>query len=386
MLLEPPRHFEEYGKLRIYRPSRVLEIDAFTCNKSQGSIQAPDMREVEKIACKTIIVVPIKNESLLKLLGVISGIPHVSTVIVVSASKREGVDKYRSERDALRNFHRETGRKIILFHQHDPAWKDALDGSPLEGLLDKETGTVKRGKGEGMLLGLLMASRFGAEYVGFIDSDNYSPGAVHEYVWAYYSGFLQASSQHSMVRLKWPYKGKLAGGELPYLRKRGRVSSLTNDVLNYAVSLRRSIETDIIQTANSGEHAVSVKLGLSIAWAGGFAVEPYQFVYLLEKCWLSDWEAGSLVEVFQVETRSPHIHAERGKEHINNMLRESLSTIYYSELATEEIKEMIRDLLVSNTGSPETKKPTVYPPPGSEWPSRITGVFESRSEDYYVFE
>ncbi len=383
MLLEHPTHFEEYGNLRVYRTCRVLEIDGFRIEEEDSH---PSIKDFAEIAKKTVIVVPVKNEPLFKLVGVIAGIPHTSTVIVVSASDRGSVDKYRSERDALRNFHRETGRKIVLIHQQDPAWKEALDETPLSGLVDKEAGTVRKGKGEGMLLGLLLSASLGAEYVGFIDSDNYSPGSVHEYVWAYYSGFLHATSKYCMIRLKWPYKGKLERSELPYLRKRGRVSSVTNDMLNYAISIRKHVETDIISTANSGEHALSIPLGLSIAWAGGFAVEPYQLVYLLEKCWIeSSWSNG-LVEILQIETRSPHIHAERGGSHISDMMRESLSTIYFSKLANDDVKGMIKETLKMYTGEPTLKKPIIYPPPGTQWFSRIVKAFESRSNDYYIFE
>ncbi len=153
----------------------------------------------------------------------------------------------------------------------------------MEPLLDEE-GLVRKGKGEGMVLGVIAAAALGLDYMGFVDSDNYVPGAVHEYALAYYTAFTLASSgSHVMVRIKWPFKAKLETREI-YLRKRGRVSQHTNTILNYALSLNKKIETEIVHTANSGEHAMDIKTALSMERAGGFAVESYKLVFLFEKC------------------------------------------------------------------------------------------------------
>jgi len=390
LIIERLGEFETYGPLRIYRPIRVLEIDGMGA-KEKEAYRIVNYNDLEKIAEKTAIVVPIKNEPLIKLRGVLSGIPHVSPIIIISASSRDSVDHFKDEIDIAKDLHRRTGRKIILAWQRDSAWAEALKGTPHHTLLDPETNLVRYGKGEGMLLSVMLAGYFGMKYIGFIDSDNFSPGSVHEYAWTYYAGFIESSSDLSLIRLKWPYKGKLEGADLPYLRLRGRVSTHTNDVLNYAISLIKKIETDIIQTANSGEHAITMKLAQNIEWAGGYAVEPYQLVYLLQNCWLSEKKTkcpsnGERIHILQIETRSPHIHAERGESHVISMLKTSLSTILYSELNNEHTEGIIREIIKDYTDETGVPRPRIYPPPSEEWSNRIVKVFEGITNDLVVFE
>ena len=385
MIIERPGEFESYGRLRIYRPVKVLELDGTGADSDPNTLVYSHAMLADT-ALRTAIVVPVKDEELIKLRGVVQAIPHPSTVIVVSASRREPTDVYRDEVDMLSEIHRRTGKRIIATWQRDPAWGEALKGTPLEPLLG-EDGLVRYGKGEGMLLGALLAYSMGLDYLGFIDSDNFSPGSVLEYSLTYYAGFLAVESELSMVRLKWPYKGKLESSEIPYLRKRGRVSTVTNEYLNTAISRRRGLETIIVETANSGEHALTTKLAVRMPWAGGYAVEPYQLVSLLERCWLSleppcdDLEG--TVEVLQVETLSPHIHSERGEEHIAKMIGVSLASIYWSKLATEDLREAIKEK-VTEAGLQDVPSMMIYPPPGETWPARIVKAFESNSELYTV--
>ncbi len=382
MMLEKPARFETFGALRFYELVRVLELDATGAGGDWGRVFPPS--ELEEMAPRLAIVVPVKDDELLSLEGVISGIPHACPVVVVSASNRRPVDRLRHEKDLARVIHERTGRPIIVVHQRDPAWGEALRGTPLEALLDEE-GLVRYGKGEGMLLGFLVGAWLGARYVGFIDSDNYVPGSVHEYAMAYMAGFAALGSDRAMVRIKWPYKGKMPGisGDV-YLRRRGRVSMYTNRVLNLAISVARGVETEVVQTANSGEHALTVELGMEMEWAGGFAVEPYQLVYLLSKCWLEDGQAcpggPRGVEVLQIETRNPHLHAERGDEHLVSMLATSLGTVYHSSLAGPRVREEILHLLSEHGYSGEPPAPRVYPPPGKAGTSVVEKFFAESSE------
>jgi mannosyl-3-phosphoglycerate synthase len=282
--------------------------------------------------------------------GVLTAIPHASLVILISGSSRAPVDIYRHEVDLAKSVHMNTRRPILVVHQRDPVWADVLKGTPLEDMIGDD-GLVRKGKGEGMLLATLIAAALGYEYVGFIDSDNYVPGSAHEYAWIYYAGFSLDSNPYTMVRIKWPYKGKLAAADM-YLRRRGRVSRITNSVLNYALSIHKRIETDIIRTANSGEHALSIRLALKMKWAGGFAIEPFQLVYLLETCFigLDDGMCELLpegVSIYQIQSKNPHIHAERSQEHIVEMIVKSLASIYYSRLNNELVEERIRQILDS---------------------------------------
>ncbi len=364
-MLEYPQKFEEYGAITIFDLVRVLSIDALGFKGFKG-VYALDYSHLEEIASKTAIVVPVKNEELFTLEGVLSSIPQLSLVILVSASARSPVDRYMHETDLAKIVNSSTKREIIVIHQKDPAWREALGDTHLEVMLSEEG--VRDGKGEGMLLGVLIAAALGYDYIGFIDSDNYVPGAVHEYSWIYYLGFSFAESDYSMVRIKWPFKGKLASSDM-YLRRKGRVSMITNSIINYALSLHKRVETDIVKTANSGEHALTTKLALSIKWAGGFAVEAYQIAYLFSACFLGlkDNECRILpgrAKILQIEARNPHIHAERGEEHIREMIEQSLAAVYHSRLSTDDVKSMIRKVGEEHGITEEPKSPLVYDPYG----------------------
>jgi mannosyl-3-phosphoglycerate synthase len=238
-------------------------------------------------------------------------------------------------------------------------------------------------------LGALLAAGLGYDYVGYIDSDNYVPGSVHEYAWIYYAGFSLSTSPYTMIRIKWPFKGKLSTGYM-YLRRRGRVSIVTNSILNYTLSLARRVETEVIQTGNSGEHAMSTRMALNMKWAGGFAVESYQLVYMLESCYLG-LEKGECrmlpegISLYQVEARNPHIHAERGDEHIVEMVAKSMGTIYYSELAHKEVKQRIIKTLQDYGWEGEPPKPIIYDPYGID-AEKVVARFLSESPHAHFYE
>lgn len=388
MLLEYPQRFETYGAVTIHDLARVVEIDSLGYRGHRG-VYSVTYDIIEDYGAQTSIVIPVKNEDFLTIEGVIAAIPHISRLIIVSASSRKPVDRYNYEVELVRNIHSATRREIIIVHQHDPTWAEALAGTPLEEMIDPETGTVRKGKGEGMLLGVLIAAALGSRYVGFIDSDNYVPGSAHEYTWIYYAGFSLSKTPYSMVRIKWPFKGKLAAGDV-YLRRRGRVSMITNTILNYALTLKKKVETDVVQTANSGEHALSIDLALRLKWAGGFAIEPYQLVYMLEACYLGV-EQGECpatpegISVYQIEARNPHIHAERGDEHIARMIAASLGTIYHSKLADGRVRERIMKVLRDYGWESEPPRPRTYSPQGVD-PSKVFATLASLSSDTYIFE
>ncbi len=386
MMIESPRKFEGFGSINIFDLIRVLEIDTLGY-KGFGEVFTANKDLLIDYATRTAIVIPVKDEELLTLEGVISAIPHVSLVIVVSASSREPVDRYADEVDLVRSIHRNTRRGIIILHQQDPVWSEALRGTSLEPMISG--GKVRSGKGEGMILGILTAAAFGYKYVGFIDSDNYVPGSAYEYAMIYYSGFLMSESKYAMIRIKWPYKGKLASSDI-YLRKRGRVSSITESILNYALSLYRKYETDIIKTANSGEHALTIDLALKMKWSGGFAVEPYELVNLIEMCYLGleDGDCPIIsdkIKIYQIESRNPHIHAERGDEHIADMLNFSLGTIYHSKLGLDQVKERIRKALEEYGIRDEPPRPRIYDLSDLE-PTKILEKIISTSNDIHYFE
>lgn len=374
MLLRIPVKFDRFGAILMYDVSEVVSLDNLGLVRGD-TVFGLNRDVLLDYASKTAIVIPVKDEDLSLLEGVISAIPLASPIIIVSASSTDPVNVYKHELEIIKTHSKLTKRRAIVVHQRDEAWNEALSGTILEELLDSKG--VRYGKGEGMVLGVLVASWLGARYVGFIDSDNYIPGSAHEYALAYYTGLAMANSRYSMVRIVWHYKSKMPPSDI-ILRKWGRVSAHTNSVLNKAITSYRRIETDVVKTANSGEHAMTIDLAMSIQWAGKYAIETYQLVYLLESCYLS-LEFGERtcemlpegVKIIQVMTRNPHIHSEKGDEHIARMAAESLGAIFYSSLANSDIKTLIKSTLIENYHYYEDPpRPPIYSLEGVD-PSKV---------------
>jgi mannosyl-3-phosphoglycerate synthase len=342
---------EHLGSVKIHGVRRVLELD------SGGRALLNEIPEVQKIGKEAIedierriaIVLPVKNEDLTVFEGVLSGIPHECLMIVVSNSQRGAVDTFVSEQDILARFCHATRRQALIVHQKDPVLAQALKKADYAELLG-EDGLVRNGKSEGMIIGILLAMLHGREYVGFIDTDNYIPGAVWEYVKHYAIGFSLAKSPYTMVRILWRYKPKVAG-EL-YFRKWGRVSEISNKYLNHLLSTKKKFETEIIKTANAGEHAMSIELAKMLTYGSSYAVEVQELISIFEQFGgllpIADKTVAEKgVEIIQTETINPHLHEERGGEHlVQDMLLPSLSVIYHSPLCESSTKQLIFNQLL----------------------------------------
>jgi mannosyl-3-phosphoglycerate synthase len=295
------------------------------------------------------IVIPTKDEKLRLLEGVVSGVPHDCLVIVVSNSQREGVDRFRMEGDALDQLCRFTHRQALIIHQKDPAIAKAAMEADYDDLLD-EDGLVRDGKSEAMIIGLLVTKAARKEYVGFIDADNYFPGSVLEYVRNYAAGFSLAQSPYSMVRILWRYKPKISAGL--YFKKWGRISEITNKYLNSLISTKTGFETEVVITGNAGEHAMSMQLAEIIPYASGYAVESQELISLFENFGgiLPTKESKVIeqgIDILQIETRNPHLHEERGNQHLNEILLSSMSTVYHSPLCDKKVKQAILAELIN---------------------------------------
>ena len=118
------------------------------------------------------------------------------------------------------------------------------------------------------------------EYVGFIDSDNYFPGAVNEYVKIFATGFAMSTTPYSNVRISWRSKPKIVNNKLRFPRW-GRISEASNKYLNALISYITGTESDIITTGNAGEHALSMPLAENLNYSSGYSVEPYEFINIL---------------------------------------------------------------------------------------------------------
>ncbi|WP_456366261.1 mannosyl-3-phosphoglycerate synthase [Thermococcus sp.] len=392
MLLEAPVYKELFGAVEIYEVLKVIKLDSQT--KEVGSLTVRNVprediyRTLEDIA----VVVPMKDEKLQLVDGVLKAIPHQCPIIIVSNSKREGPNVFKQEVDLVKHFYSLTKSRIVMVHQRDPGIAEAFREVGYTEILDGES--VRSGKGEGMIIGMLSAKALGAKYVGFIDADNYIPGSVNEYVKDYAAGFLMSESDYSMVRLSWRHKPKVSTRGL-YFRKWGRVSEITNRYMNALFGVATGFETNIIVTGNAGEHAMSMKLADVMPFSTGYSIEPYELVYLFET--FGQWKEREKfkevydqgVEVFQIETLNPHLHEDKGQEHVRDMILSSLGTIYHSELATESLrKAILEDLRIHSLigENEEPPKPKVMPPIGGVDVKKWMKTVENESETLLKFE
>ncbi|CAI1491899.1 Mannosyl-3-phosphoglycerate synthase [Thermococcus nautili] len=390
MLLEAPVYKELFGAVEIYEVQKVIKLDSETRDVGTFTVRNVPREDIYRILEDIAIVVPMKDEKLQLVDGVLKAIPHQCPIIIVSNSKREGPNLFKQEVDLVKHFYNLTRSRIIMVHQKDPGLAKAFKKTGYTGILDGDS--VRSGKGEGMLIGLLLAKAIGAKYVGFVDADNYIPGSVNEYVKDYAAGFLMSESDYTMVRLSWRHKPKVTTKGL-YFKKWGRVSEITNRYMNELFGVATNFETNIIATGNAGEHAMSIKLAEIMPFATGYAIEPYELVYLFET--FGRWGKGKEevydqgVEVFQIETLNPHLHEDKGQEHVKDMILSSLGTIYHSELATESLKRRILEelrihgLLGENEEPP---KPKVMPPVEGIDVSEWMRTLEDEAETLLEFE
>jgi mannosyl-3-phosphoglycerate synthase len=172
-----------------------------------------------------------------------------------------------------------------------------------------------------------------------------------------------------MVRNLWRYKPKIEEEEL-HFKKWGRISQISNKYMNELISGKSGFDTEVVQTANSGEHAMSLELAKILPYASGFASEVQEFVSILEMFGGTLPQEHDLMgkeaEILQLQTRNPHFHEAKGEEHLGEMLTSSLSVIYHSPLAQAKLKEQIcgelrlQQLLAADEEPPRVK--TISPP------------------------
>src|SRR4051812_10546886 len=361
---------ERFGAVRIHELQRVIELDSGTSSAGAGSrIVPPDaLRDIES---QMGIVVPCMNESRSVIEGVLSGIPHDCLIVLVSNSDRHPVDRYESEAQTVEQFCRLAGRPAMTVHQRDPGVAAAFKAAGMPELLDDE-GLVRAGKGEAMLIGMALAAMTGRRYLGYVDADNYVPGSVHEYCQVYAAGLHLANSPYAMVRISWHSKPKLRDGRLFFSRK-GRSSQITNEWLNRFLAEYSGFGTEVIATGNAGEHAMTLDLGLKLRLAGGFAVEPYEYMDLFEQFGgvLESTDADVMansVPVLQIETRNPHFHDNKGEEHVQGMRMQALNVLYHSPVTLPAVRRQIVDFMIEQGTlgiGQEPPRERVYPPVGT---------------------
>ncbi|MBI5768390.1 MAG: mannosyl-3-phosphoglycerate synthase [Verrucomicrobia bacterium] len=347
MRIEIPREFERLGAVRIYGLQKVYELDAGgspdVIARDDGVVRSLPAEAIHEVQRQMAIVVPVRSERLKLIESVLVGIPNPCLVIVVSNSPREPIDRHFLEQESIANFCQFTRKQVVIAHQRDPAVAAAFAAGDYPEILD-EAGLVRHGKAEGMIIGTLLARLLGRRYVGFVDSDNYFPGAVNEYVRDYAAGFLMHGSDHTLVRIAWHSKPKIVEQAL-YFAKWGRSSRRCNRALNQLLSAYTGFETDIVKTGNAGEHALTLDLAMAMRYATGYAVEPHHYIDLLERHGgILPTERGDmrqLVRICQIESRNPHLHADKGDAHVADMIVGSLATIYHSRLCPPALRSRL---------------------------------------------
>jgi mannosyl-3-phosphoglycerate synthase len=350
----PPSYTERIGAVSIHAIQKIYEIDSGKMPKFNGlrqhqSIKAFGYDVLSSIFQELAIVIPVKNEKISLLEGVLSGIPNECLIIIVSNSQRTPVDRFAMEVEMVRQYSSFADKKIMIIHQNDPALANAFKKIKYRSILNTKS-QVRSGKAEGMIIGILLAKMHLKEYIGFIDSDNYFPGAVNEYVKIFAAGFGMATTPYSNVRISWRSKPKIINNSLQFPRW-GRISESSNKYLNALISHITGSEREIITTGNAGEHALSMSLAENLNYSSGYSVEPYEFINILEKfggLLPSDnpdiIEKG--IEIFQIETRNPHFHEEKGNDHLTGMMQESLLAINNSKICNTELTRQINDHLL----------------------------------------
>ncbi|KAL2021771.1 hypothetical protein VTK56DRAFT_6714 [Thermocarpiscus australiensis] len=407
-LTRPSRSFR-LGMVHVTEEIRVLELDArgpshHSHDHDYDPLTAPpsratrgSQRESEKsetvcfsrevldgILSQMVIIVPCKNEEVEVLRAVISAIPASCLVIVVSnCERRRGDDRYLRQLDMLKTFGR-CSRQIFAVHQKDIGAAVALGASGMPELLNPSDGTVRNGKGEGMLLGVAIAAAFchRRRYVGFVDADNFCAGSVNEYCRAFAAGFALSRSpeqEYAMVRLRWSSKPKMRDGNVDFVSE-GRCSRIVNTWLNKLLvplaeechATREGLaaagtEKHFVTTGNAGEHAMTMDLALKLRMAAGYAIEPFHYIDLLERGHLlspagprpaakqdgmvnGTHTPGSIkhisghtsngtakfprplqkpVRILQIRTLNPHFHRASDATHIRRMWAAGLGAIYH---------------------------------------------------------
>ena len=116
---------------------------------------------------------------------------------------------------------------------------------------------------------------------------------------------------------------------------------------------------------------MTTKLAEILPYASEFAIEPQELISIFEGFsgilpTAHQAAARQGIEIFQIESRNPYLHEERGRIHLRQMLLPSLSVIYYSPLCDARLKEEIVSGLIDQGTLPpdeEIPRPYLIPPP-----------------------
>jgi mannosyl-3-phosphoglycerate synthase len=376
MRLRVESGYASIGNVAIHNVARVIQVDAghvedITTKFESGNIRF-SRNSLYKIEYGLAIVIPCMNEDASILDGVLHGVPQDVLIIVVSNSEPEN---FQAECDMFAKYCRDNERPGVIVHQKDEPIAQAFLAAGLPDIvqLDSTPLRIRNGKGEAMMIGVILAQLVGMKFIGFIDADNLVAGSVHEYCKVYAAGLhyalhLQTTDRTGnsvapprvMVRIKWNSKPKVCNGAIVF-EPSGRSSVVVNKWMNRLVqAIAPTAPEALIQTGNAGEHAMSLSLAMSLRFSTGYAVEPFQ---LIDAC-----ERLDNVDIVQVQTRNPHFHdISKGGKHIERMQVQGLSTIFHSSLTPPDLKEdlkqyLAKELPASLNANGEPDQARMYPP------------------------
>lgn len=394
MRLERPHRAERFGAVRIHELQRVVELDSgydTGVSARTGTTVAVPTEGIREVQRDMVVVVPCMNETRRVIEGVLAGIPHGCLIVLVSNSTRHPVDRYEIEAQTAEEYAAIADRPAIALHQRDPGLAAAMKAAGVPEMID-ETGLLRSGKGEAMLVGMALAALTGRRYLGYIDADNFVPGAVNEYCRAYAAALHLADSPYAMVRIFWKSKPKLRDGRL-FFSRRGRTSELTNQFLNQLIGEYCGFGTEVVATGNAGEHAFTLDLGLKLRLASGFAVEPFELLDLFE-------QFGGVLEsphpevmarsvsVAQIETLNPHFHDNKGDHHIQDMRLQALHVLYHSAVCLPSVRSDIVNFLVAQgelASGQDPPRERIYPPVGRLALDRLCDVLLAEAHSLRQF-
>lgn len=288
------------------------------------------------------IISPIKGVGVEFVKNVIYGVPKPCPIIFVSAT--EDPNLRAQERSIIKQFNGPDGqeRDILWIPQDGDEVKSFLE-SNYEALI--EDGEVMGGHREALLIGSFAAKSLGAEYIGMVDGDNWTPMSIREFVTLYARGFREGGEY---VSLEWRCKPKCGEDGFAW-RRSGRTSLKANSAINRLVDEL----VDVITSSCSGDHAVTVDLWDRIEHTENHSGEVNAFVKMME--------GDPSAEVKQYRTMSPMFHQYGVEEHIDQEINEVMRAIYNSRLADDKLRREVQsmtpgDAAVTNRSYPPTEQ------------------------------
>jgi mannosyl-3-phosphoglycerate synthase len=111
-------------------------------------------------------------------------------------------------------------------------------------------------------------------------------------------------------------------------------------------------------------------LALALDYAAGYSIEPYHIINLLERYGgIQESPKPEVmkerVEVYQIESRNPHLHEAGDREHIDQMRYLAMQVLYHSPICPGSLrKKILRDASAKGYMEKEhdVDKPHYFPP------------------------